>query len=420
MLAFRSSNFTEKDWTDTQSQVRQELQQALALDSQNAEAWQGLAAIEEDPDRAEAYARRAVVIEPNSARAQFGLSQAVLSQVYRGAPARLEEVIALTQRAMHLDPQEPRYPTALAETYNFQRTTDIDKAEPLLRNALELDPNYFPALYGLGALRFCCQNRIADGIRLAEQALRLDPTATAVRSILIHMYLDVGDVRAAEQLLANGNQNQSAWVAIHAYRHEWQKAAAIMYDDGARANLPILPDARYGYFAVLMSATDPTAQRQALGFFAKEARVTWQSDGTPRLVIPMRGDMNLVVGLGDLMMRAGDEVKARRLLEMALAEMDLAAAKYQRGTMWFTLQRARALVFLGRTEEALGELGSFSRSGWAPDAWLLDADPAFDRLRSDDRFKRIIAERHANSLRERAEVDALRSRKVIPEDLRWR
>jgi TolB-like protein/DNA-binding winged helix-turn-helix (wHTH) protein len=420
MLAFRASNSTEKDWTDTQIQVRQELQKALALDNRNADAWQALAAIEDDPDRAEAYARRAVAIEPNSARAQFGLSQAVLSQVNRTAPARLDEVIALTQRAMHLDPQEPRYPTALAETYNFQRTTDIDKAEPLLTNALELDPNYFPALYALGALRFCCQNRIADGIRLAEQALRLDPTSTAVRSLLIHMYLDVGDVRAAEQLLADSNQNQSAWVAIHAYRHEWQKAAAIMYDDGARANIPILPDARYGYLAVLMSATDPTSQRRALELFEKEARVKWQSDGTPLLSIPMRGDMNLVVGLGDLMMRAGDEVRARRLLEMALSAIDLAAVKYQRGTMWFTLQRARALVLLGRTEEALGELGAFSRSGWAPDAWLLDADTAFDRLRGDERFKRIIAERHANSLRERAEVDALRSRKVIPEDLRWR
>jgi TolB-like protein/DNA-binding winged helix-turn-helix (wHTH) protein len=420
MLAFRASNSTEKDWTDTQFQVRQELQKALALNNRDTDAWQALAAIEDDPDRAEAYARRAVAIEPNSARAQFGLSQAVLSQVNRAAPARLDEVIALTRRAMHLDPQEPRYPTALAETYNFQRTTDIDKAEPLLTNALELDPNYFPALYALGALRFCCQNRIADGIRLAEQALRLDPTSTAVRSLLIHMYLDVGDLRAAEQLLADNNQNQSAWVAIHAYRHEWQKAAAIMYDDGARANIPILPDARYGYLAVLMSATDPTSQRRALELFEKEARVKWQSDGTPLLGIPMRGDMNLVVGLGDLMMRAGDEVRARRLLETVLSAMDLAAVEYQRGTMWFTLQRARALVLLGRSEEALGELGAFSRSGWAPDAWLLDADTAFDGLRGDERFKRIIAERHANSLRERAEVDALRSRKVIPEDLRWR
>ena len=419
MLEYRASNSTEKDWTDTQIVVRQELEQALALDNRNADAWQTLAAIEDDPERAETYARRAVAIEPNSARAQFSLSQAVLSRVYRSAPARVDEVIALTQRAMRLDPQEPRYPTGLAEIYNFQRTTDIDQVEPLLTHALELDPNYFPALYALGALRFCCQNRIADGIRLGEQALRLDPTSTAVRSLLVHMYLDVGDVRAAQQLLADSSQNQSAWVAIYAYRHEWQKAAAIMYDAEARTNLPILPDGRYGHFAVLMSATDAASRHRALALFEKEARVLWQN-GTPTTSIPMRGDMNVEIGLADLMLRAGDGVRARRLLEMSLAAMDLVAVKYQRGTMWFTLQRARALVLLGRTEEALGELAAFSRSGWAPDAWLLDADTAFDRLRGDQRFKRIITERHANSLRERAEVDALRSRKVIPEDLRWR
>jgi tetratricopeptide (TPR) repeat protein len=340
--------------------------------------------------------------------------------VYRSAPARIDEVIALMENAMRLDPQEPRYPMALAEIYNFQHTTEIDKAEPLLRRALELDPNYFPALYALGVLRFCCQNRIADGIRLAEQALRLDPTSTAVRSILIHMYLDVGDLSAAEQLLANSSQNQSAWIPIYAYRHEWQKAAAIMYDEGTRANLPIPPDVRYGYFAVLMSATDSTSTRRALELFEKEAHILWQNDGTPTTRVPMGADMSVEIGLADLMMRAGDKVRGRRVLEMALSASDIAAVRYQRGAMWFTLQRARALVLLGRTEEAIGELGNFARSGWAPDAWLLDADTVFDRLRGDERFKRVIAERHSNALRERAEVDALRSQKAIPQDLRWR
>jgi TolB-like protein/DNA-binding winged helix-turn-helix (wHTH) protein/nucleotide-binding universal stress UspA family protein len=420
MLAFRASNTTERDWTDTQIEVRQELQKALALDNRNADAWQALAAVEDDPDRAEAYDRRAVAIEPSSARAQYALSKAVLLQAYRSAPARIDEVIDLVQRAMRLDPLEPRYPTALAQIYQFQRTTEIGKAEPLFARALELDPNYFPALYSLGALRFCCQNRIADGITLAEQALRLDPSSTAVRSLLVHMYLDVGDPAAAEQLLADGTQNQSAWVAIYAYRHMWGKAAAIMYDDAARANLPIPPDARYGRFAMLMSATDSISRGHAQQLFEKEARIRWQNDGTPTTAIPLNSEMDLEIGLGELMMRGGDEVRARRVLEMALSATDLAAVKYQRGTMWFTLQRARALALLGRTDQALNELSAFTRSGWAPDAWLLDVDTAFDGLRGDERFKRIIEERHANALRERAEVDALRSQKVIPQDLRWR
>ena len=419
MLAFRTSNSTEKDWASTQTEVRRDLENALTLDDRNADAWQALAAVEDDPERAEADDRRAVAIEPNSARAQFALSQAVLQRAYRSAPARIDEAIELTQAAMRLDPLEPRYPTALAEIYQFQRTTEIDKAEPLLTHALELDPNYFPALYTLGTLRFCCQGRIADGIRLAERALRLDPTSTAVRGVLVHMYLDIGDLAAAEQLLSEGNHNQSAWVAIHAYKHEWQKAAAIMYNDAARTNLPIPPDARYGHFAILMSAVDLPSRDRALEFFNRQAGITWQN-GMPNTVVPVKGDMGLAVGVGDLLLRAGDTARARRVLEMALSLSDIAAVNYRRGTLWFTLQRARALALLGRGEESLGELSGYSRSGWAPDAWLLDADSAFDGLRGDERFKRIIAERHANALRERAEVDALRAQKVIPEDLRWR
>ncbi len=334
------------------------------------------------------------------ARAQFGLSPKLFcctctARRPRGSTKRS----ALVQNFDAFNPSQPRYPTALAEIYNFQHTTEIDQAEPLLSRALELDPNYFPALYALGALRFCCQNRIADGIRLAEQALRLDPTSTAVRSLLIHMYLDVGDLRAAEQLLANSNQNQSAWIPIYAYRHEWQKAAAIMYDEGTRANLPIPPDARYGYFAVLMSATDSTSTHHALELFKKEGGIRWQNDETPTMgKSPWGSDMSVEIGLADLMMRDGDKVAGAPSLEMALSASDIAAVRYRRGTMWFTSQRARALALLGRTEDALGELGAFSRSGWAPDAWLLDADSPVDEMRG----RRAIQTRHRRAPFQRA------------------
>ncbi len=324
-------------------------------------------------------------------------------------------MIALMRNAMRLDPSEARYPMALAEVYNFQHTTEIDKAEPLLRRGSSwIRTTSRPVCpWGLALL---LPKPDRGRIKTGRTGTAADPTSTAVRSLLIHMYLDVGDLQAAEQLLADSSHNQSAWIPIYAYRHEWQKAAAIMYDETTRANLPIPPDARYGYFAVLMGATDSTSTSRALELFQKQAGIRWQSDGTPTTNVPMGTDMSVEIGLAELMMRAGDESRARRVLEMALSVSDIAAVKYRRGPMWFTLQRARALALLGRTEEAIGEIGAFSRSGWAPDAWLLDADTVFDGLRADDRFKRVIAERHAYALRERAEFDALRNKKMIPPD----
>ena len=106
---------------------------------------------------------------------------------------------------------------------------------------------------------------------------------------------------------------------------------------------------------------------------------------------------------------------------MALSASDIAAVKYRRGTLWFTLQRARALVLLGRTEEALGELGAFSRSGWKRGcAQLLDADTAFDGLRGDVCDSNASLQSAMRMRFASAEVEALRSQQVIPPDLRWR
>ena len=199
---------------------------------------------------------------------------------------------------------------ALAEVYNFQHTTEIDKAEPLLRRALELDPNYFPALYALGALRFCCQNRIADGMKTGR-------TGTAAESHLhcraqpshSHVLGRRGSAGGAEQLLADSSHNQSAWIPIYAYRHEWQKAAAIMYDETTRANLPIPPDARYGYFAVLMGATDSTSTSSARSsYFKSRQESAGRATEHPPRTSRWAADMSVEIGLAELMMRAGDEV----------------------------------------------------------------------------------------------------------------
>ena len=414
MLEFRTSNSATEDWKTTQVEVRRYLDKALALDSRNADAWQTLAAVEEDPDRSEVYNRRAVALEPGLARAQFGLSRAVFWHALTSSPERVDEALGLVQKAIQLDPLEPRYPTILASHYYFQRPSQIDKAEPLLNHALELDPNYFPALLSLATLHFCCQGRLADAIKVAEQALKQDPSSTEVRSLLVHMYFAVDDVPAAEMLLAHNNPNRSSWIALYAYQRDWRKAVAIMYDEHMSANLPGPLDGAVGELALRVNATDPASRQRAQALIEKWARVSWAADGTPSSSVPMGDDMGSVVGLADLMLRDGDTVRARRLLEMALSLMDTASIKYQRGEMWFSLQRSRALALLGRTEEAFVALANVPKSGEAAWIWQIEPDPIYDVMRNDPRFKTFEANWHALVARERAKVDEMRAQDVIP------
>jgi TolB-like protein/DNA-binding winged helix-turn-helix (wHTH) protein/cytochrome c-type biogenesis protein CcmH/NrfG len=413
MLDLRPTDSSERDRLATQAEARLLLEKALALDPHNADAWQTLATAENDPARSEIYERRAVALEPSLARAQFGLSEALSRQGFH-SPERIDEVLGLMNKAMQLDPLEPRYPTAIAFEYIFHRTTLIDQAEPLLMHALELDPNYFPALYNLASLQFCCQGRFAEAIKTGEQALQLEPTSTSVRGLLAQTYLGVNDLHAAEQVLSKDNTNSTAWMAVYAYRHEWRKAAAIMYDDHTRANLPTGADGITGTFVVAMDSQNKESFVKARTVLEKLARVTWKPDGTPVTDVPVNRNLFPVIALADLYERTGEPMRARRLLELTLALMDTAAGEYKRGELWFALPRSRALALLGRREEAFSTLEQIPQSGLASFWWQILVDPAYDGMRSDPRFRDLVAERREHAARERAQLDAMRAQNVVP------
>ena len=413
MLDLRPTDTSERDRLATQAEARQLLEKALALDSRNADAWQTLAIAENDPVRSEIYARRAVAIEPSLARAQFGLAEALSRQGFH-SPDRVDEVLSLMKKAMQLDPLEPRYPTAIALEFIFHRTALIGQAEPLLMHALELDPNYFPALYNLATLQYCCQGRFAEAIKTSEQALTLEPTSTSVRGLLAQMYLAVNDLPAAETLLSKDNRNSSAWMAVYAYQRDWHKAAAIMYDEHARANLPTLADGITGAFVVGMDSHNRQSQAPARSVLEKLAAVTWKPDGTPVTDVPIGRNLFPVIALADLIKRTGEPARARRLLELTLALMDTAAGEYKRGELWFALPRSRALALLGRTEEAFSTLEQIPQSGLASFWWQILVDPAYDGMRGDPRFRNLVAERLQHASRERATLDAMRAQNVVP------
>lgn len=101
---------------------------------------------------------------------------------------KVEEARDILNLAISMDPENPNLHFALAANYDrmAQDTTNIatkrqfayEEAAKSYRKALELNPDYFDALYNLGVLYF------NEGIRIFEEAdakLRKSPTASAFR-----------------------------------------------------------------------------------------------------------------------------------------------------------------------------------------------------------------------------------------------
>ena len=406
-LDFHFSDTVDVQWQQTQHDVRPLLERALQLDAANADAYETLAAMEDDLERAEMYGRRAVELEPNSARAHFGLSR-ILDWKSNEGPQVTDERLEHLDRAIQLDPLEPLYLTEKVVALLYRRTDRVAEIEPLLLKALTLDPNYFPALTRLGELRFCCQGRMAEGIKLAEEALKLEPSSTWVRNFLIHMYLSVGDVEAAQNLATDDDSSISR-NAIYTHRREWTQATKALYEN---RNRQAEPDGQA--FAILMDALETRQYRRAIDYLERRRDLTW-TDGRPAYAVPMGDDCSDLIALAQLYRRAGESTRAQQLLELALERMHTAAVTYRRGNLWFPVARTRVFALLGRKEEALRELATVPFSGMANHWHEFEVDPAFDSLRADPRFIQFMTLMSRRESEQRALLSTMISQGLVPD-----
>jgi TolB-like protein/DNA-binding winged helix-turn-helix (wHTH) protein/cytochrome c-type biogenesis protein CcmH/NrfG len=406
-IMFRGSDQADGKWESMVQESRQLLERALELDPNNAEAFEVLASLEEDVDRAELYVRRALELAPNLARAHSQLAEILAWKYATTDPDATDDRLEHLGRAMELDPLEPLYPTKKATVYLYQRTREQERIEPLLRRALSLDPNYFLALLRLGEIRFCCQGKIAEGIRYAEQAFKIDPTSTWVRNFLIHMYLGVDDPQAAETL-ADADPDSISRNPIYRYRRDWLQATRALYGErSAQAE----PD-RHPFPVVMQAAADHSYGR-AIKYL--EETVASGKTGDAVRDLPMYDDCYDLVALGQLYHMSGQEDRARQALETALQLMDTASIEYRRGELWFVLTRVRALALLGRNDEALNWLQQLPSAGMHTHWRELEIDPAVAELRGDPRYQQVMSTMAADAKAQRAQLESLRNAGLVPD-----
>ena len=184
----------------------------------------------------------------------------------------------------------------------------------------------------------CCIGRQADGIRLCEQALAVDPLVEQARRVLIRTYLDLEDPVAAEQLADASRGDEAVPRAFMAlYRRDWTAAGEAAYEALERGTEA--PDnAGLMYAAIRLHARTTGDVARAIAAIEPHARVEWDGAGKPAL----RDSSALrdgAIALADLLILDGQVERGRRLLAEIIGTMERETRGEGRPEFWY-LRRA--------------------------------------------------------------------------------
>lgn len=381
----------------------------LAPNASAAYAERGYVNAFSDLAAAEADYRKALELNPSDVQALEELAAVVYEN-----PARRGEALTLIDRALKLDPLEPRLDVVKA-TYLFYGRSDTDGAEKLLKDALRRNPLFEPALARLVEI-YWVEGRFAEGIKTSEQLVAADTTAVQPRQLLEYLYLEIQDVGSAEQVARSiSPPGQALLVALLMAKGKWSDAAqqtlhVISLDTMTPVDEPLM------IAALRLHARSTGQYRQVIDILAKRSQTEWDAAGQPIVRDPSSKYAN-VVGLADLLIQSGQAERGRKLLEATLVAMNHEATAYGRGTLWLQEMRAVALALLGRDDEAIAQLHATVVTRHDMSSWWysLAIEPAYEKLRADPRFQDILNVARAHAASERLAVAQLRASNVVPD-----
>jgi DNA-binding winged helix-turn-helix (wHTH) protein/TolB-like protein/tetratricopeptide (TPR) repeat protein len=380
-------------------QARQALARALELDPGLGEAWVERASLEADPDKAEPLYRRGLRLAPNYGAGYMRFSQFLFVQYRKG------EAIEMIDRAREIDPLTPELHVRKAFLLMVSRS-DVEGHDRLLREALEINPRFHPALVELAISRHQFSGAFADGIRIVEQSIAVDPQAAYGRHSAASMYLDVDDPLAAIAVLGDEPQAADPMVEVAQFQRDRGRAAALARSRGAE-------QWDLGPIAPMAEAVRDDAR--ATGDYASALKLL---ESQYAMGVPPGGGLRMWSrGLGIVyahtLILAGQTERGRELASAILVQIDSESAG--RTKDWFSRERAAVLVVLGEDEQALAALEASARTGKFYRWWYLaELDPLYEHLRGDPRFQALAEQAKQHRRSQRALLDDLRRKGEVP------
>jgi TolB-like protein/DNA-binding winged helix-turn-helix (wHTH) protein/Flp pilus assembly protein TadD len=183
--------------TDRPQLAWEEVQKALSLDEQSAEAHNSLANLlylfERDWDGADREFKRALELDHNYAPAHHWYS------MYLASKGHKEEALAEAEKAYELDPLSPVVGANLAK--KLQEAGQDDKAIEQAKKTLDLEPDFAVAHAVLGII-YQDKHMYAEAIAEYKRALQLGGPAEEVRGLLGYVYAISGNSTGTEKIIA--------------------------------------------------------------------------------------------------------------------------------------------------------------------------------------------------------------------------
>ncbi len=381
---------------ETIAKARVAAERALTLNDQLAEAHYALAAVKEesrDYEGAEAAYKRALELNPNYTPALHWYAWMLVSRL-----GRPEEALELHLRASELDPLSGLMATNVAG--DLEALGRFEESEKWLDKAMKLAPDYNDLYSSIGGLRSSVDGRIDEAVIAYTKALSLDPGSAGAFVTLGFAYLNLGDLSQAERLMRRsiemnpeGASPNVGMQALELYRGN--EAGALEYARKALAPSPFMSFAR-GILVISALRTGHIAEAREL---FEEDFPELLSEENPTV---NRRNYNEAIGLAAVLLNAGEQRRADRLLDLSLQQIQLIP---RLGNNGYGIADVQIHAIRGERQKALSALRTAIDEGWRELWWYsLEHDLSLESLHDEPEYQAMVAEIEADMASQLARV----------------
>jgi TolB-like protein/DNA-binding winged helix-turn-helix (wHTH) protein/Tfp pilus assembly protein PilF len=381
---------------DAVTRARPLVAKALQLDATLGEAYvlRGfIKSFDGDVVGAEADYRRGLALAPN-----YGFGYEQFSEFLQVSVQRFDEALAAIDRASVVDPLRPK--NHYARGRMLAGVGFFKEAEDSYLRALEIAPDYYPALLRLGEVR-SEHGQFAEAIRLVERAAVVEPSEHWVSFVLAEFYLDIGDLDAARAVLA-GQVDDSQWTSVCMFEGKIERVAATI-DANLAQELVSPHEDEFFAFALRDTALAPGRPAKARDVLAAR----WDR---ARSRPPSAEFWGTRLAFAQLQLALGKHSEARQLAR-ALVQIDDPHAAHG-------IQYAKpyAYVLLNDNAAAIRALEQNAERGYLRRWWYTfdRAAPLRSALGTDPRFQSLAARARQHAESQAALLQQMRERGEVP------